>query len=153
MRSTQLRQFVRAPRSVVYRTLLDPQQLSRWKVPDGMTCKVHEFEPREGGRIRVSLTYDSPSPAGKTTFHTDTYHGRFSLLIADEKVVEVDEFETSDGAFQGEMTITWTLTDVADGTEIHARHENVPSGVSLKDNELGWSMALAKLAALCVAEV
>jgi hypothetical protein len=28
------------------------------------------------------------------------------------------------------------------------RHENLPPGVSVSDNELGWSMSVGKLAAL-----
>jgi uncharacterized protein YndB with AHSA1/START domain len=113
-----------------------------------MTSHVHEFEPREGGSFRISLTYDAPTETGKTTAHTDTYHGRFVKLVPDEQVVEVVEFETTDPAMQGEMTITTTLTDVDGGTEILAVHDGLPRGVSPADNETGWRMSLAKLAAL-----
>ena len=139
---------IAAPRSRVYRALLDPAALPHWKVPDGMTLHVHEFEPREGGAIRISLTYDSPSATGKTTAHTDTYHGRLVRLIPNELIVEVDEFESSDPALRGEMTITISLADAAGGTELVATHEGLPSAVSLADNETGWNMALDKLAAL-----
>jgi hypothetical protein len=57
---------------------------------------VHAFEAREGGEIRVSLTYDEPTGAGKTNAHTDTYHGRFVELVPNKRVVEVVEFETAD---------------------------------------------------------
>ena len=46
-----------------------------------------------------------PTRSGKTTAHTDTYRGRFITLVANEKVVEVDEFETTDAAMRGEMTM------------------------------------------------
>jgi hypothetical protein len=46
-------------------------------VPTGMTSHVHAFDAREGGSFRISLTYDAPTGTGKTTAHTDTYHGRF----------------------------------------------------------------------------
>jgi uncharacterized protein YndB with AHSA1/START domain len=137
-----------APREVVYRALLDPRAIAQWKVPDGMTCHVHEFDPREGGSIRISLTYDEPTGTGKTTSHTDTYHGRFAKLVANEQVVEVDEFETTDPALRGEMTITITLADTDGGTNLFAVHDGLPRGVSTADNEIGWRMALAKLAAL-----
>jgi len=113
-----------------------------------MTCHVHEFEAREGGSIRISLTYDEPTGTGKTTSHTDTYHGRFVKLVPNEKVVEVDEFETIDPAMRGEMTITITLADADGGTDLLGVHEGLPSGESTADNETGWQMALAKLAAL-----
>ena len=147
MSTTRIHQHIDGPRAVVYRTLLDRQAVARWKVPDGMTCMVHRFEGREGGRIHVSLTYDVPGGVGKTSARTDTYHGRFVKLVPDEQIVEVDEFETDDPAMRGEMTITITLADRDGGTELVAVHEGLPPGVSPADNETG-RMALAKLAAL-----
>jgi uncharacterized protein YndB with AHSA1/START domain len=151
-RSTRIRRVIDAPRPLVYRTMLDPALLARWKVPDGMSLEAHEFEPREGGRIRISLTYRDIAGAGKSRLHTDTYHGTFMRLIPDELIVERDEFETDDPAFAGAMTITITLKDVDGGTELVATHVGLPSGVSPADNETGWNMSLDKLEAL-VAEV
>ncbi len=148
MSSTRIRRRIDAPRAVVYRALLDPRAVAKWKVPTGMTSHVHAFDAREGGSFRVSLTYDAPTEAGKTSAHTDTYHGRFVKLVPNEQVVEVVEFESADPALRGEMTITTTLTDADGGTELVAVHDGVPSGVSAADNELGWQEALAKLAAL-----
>jgi len=118
-------------------------------VPDTMTSHVHSFDAREGGTFRVSLTYDAPADTGKTSAQTDTYHGRFVRLVPGEEVVQVVEFETADPALQGEMTITFTLAEAADGGADGAGvHGNLPSGVPPEDNELGWSMSLGKLARL-----
>ena len=94
--TTRVTRHLDAPRAAVYRALLDPGAVARWKVPEGMTCVVHEFDAREGGTLRVSLTYDEPGSLGKTTAHTDTYRGRFVRLVPDELVVEVDVFEAAD---------------------------------------------------------
>jgi uncharacterized protein YndB with AHSA1/START domain len=142
------RQF-NAPRKRVYEALVTAADVERWKFPRGMTCQIHEFDAREGGRIRVSLTYDAPDREGKTSGWTDTYRGRFVTLVPNELVVEVDEFETSDPAFTGEMTTTIRLTDAADGgTELFAVHDGLPPGVSEADNEAGWRQALSRLAEL-----
>ncbi len=146
--TTRVSRHLRAPRAAVYRALLDPAAVARWKVPAGMTCRVHEFDAREGGTLRVSLTYDEPGPQGKTSAHSDTYRGRFVRLLPDELVVEVDVFDTDDPALQGEMTSTITLADADGGTELTAVHEGVPDGVAPADNELGWQMALDRLAVL-----
>jgi uncharacterized protein YndB with AHSA1/START domain len=148
MRTTSIGRTIRAPRSAVYRTLLDASDVAAWRVPQGMTSQVHVFEAWQGGAFRVSLTYESKNASGKTSAHTDTYHGRFIELVPDERIVELIEFETNDPALTGEMTVTTTLRDVEGGTELSARHEGLPVGVSLEDNELGWKMSLAKLAAL-----
>jgi uncharacterized protein YndB with AHSA1/START domain len=148
VRSTRLRRLIPAPRARVYQMLLDPTALPRWKVPDGMDLVVHEWEPREGGRIRISLTYRDASAAGKSEVHTDTYHGQFVHLVPNELIVERDEFESDDPAFRGAMTISIALKDVEGATELVATHDGVPAGVTLADNETGWRMALDKLAAL-----
>ena len=148
MSTTRIRQHVNAPRASVYRALLDARAVATWMVPDGMTSHVHTFEPREGGAFRISLTYDAPSGTGKTTAHTDTYHGHFAKLVPDEQVVETIEFETNDPAMQGEMTVTITLVDAEGGTDVLGVHEGLPRGVPPEDNETGWRMSFAKLAKL-----
>jgi uncharacterized protein YndB with AHSA1/START domain len=148
MSFTRMNRHIDAPREAVYRALIDPLAIAKWKVPGGMTCHVHTFDARPGGAFRVSLTYDAPSGAGKTTAQTDTYHGHFAELVPGERIVEVSEFETDNPAMRGEMTVTFTLIDVDGGTELLARHENVPPGVAPADNQLGWRMSLDKLAAL-----
>jgi uncharacterized protein YndB with AHSA1/START domain len=137
--------LLRAPRSAVYRALTEPQTIARWRFPDGMTSVV---EVQEDGGFRVTLTYDAPDAEGKTTAHSDTYRARFTRLVPDELVVEVDRFETADPRLAGEMTLTLTLQDRDGGTELRAVHEGVPDAVAPADNELGWRMALQRLAAL-----
>jgi uncharacterized protein YndB with AHSA1/START domain len=148
MSTTEISQLIRAPRSRVYGALLDAAAVQRWMVPDGMTSEVHTFEPWEGGAFRISLTYDMPTTAGKTTTQTDSFHGRFDQLVPDTRVVQVVEFETALPEMQGEMTITYVLSDAPEGTNLAGRHENLPPGVAPADNELGWSMSIGKLAAL-----
>jgi uncharacterized protein YndB with AHSA1/START domain len=147
--STRITRRIKAPRAKVYAALIDAEAIAKWKVPTGMTSHVHTFEAREGGTFRISLTYDAQTGTGKTSANTDTYHGHFVQLLPNERVVEVDEFETADPAMRGEMTIAITLRDANDGgTDLIAVHDGVPPGVSVADNEAGWQSALARLAAL-----
>ncbi|MGH3308354.1 MAG: SRPBCC domain-containing protein [Nocardioides sp.] len=149
MYSTRVSTHVSASSADVYRALLDPDSIARWRVPDDMTAVVHEFDAREGGLFRVSLTYEprqEDGPRGKTSGRTDTYHGRFDRLVPDRQVVEVTEFETDDPALRGEMTMTTTLTPTEGGTEVAIVHEGVPDAVPPADNEAGTRMALANLA-------
>jgi uncharacterized protein YndB with AHSA1/START domain len=146
--TTRTTRHIDAPRAAVYRALLDPVAVARWKVPEGMRSEVHLFEPREGGLFRVSLTYDAPDATGKTAGRTDTYHGRFVTLVPGERLVEAIEFETDDPTLRGEMTVTTTLADAGTGTDVALLHEGLPPGVRAADNETGTAMALAKLAAL-----
>jgi uncharacterized protein YndB with AHSA1/START domain/2-polyprenyl-3-methyl-5-hydroxy-6-metoxy-1,4-benzoquinol methylase len=149
---TQLTKHINAPRADVYRAFLDPHALATWMVPDGMTSEVHVFEPREGGAFRISLTYDAPTSTGKTTAHTDTYHGRFVKLVPNEQIVQAIEFETDNPGMQGEMTVTISLVERDGGTELTAVHDHLPPALSPADNETGWRMSLGKLAQLVEGE-
>jgi len=144
---TRISRRVNASRASVYRALLDARAVATWKVPTGTSSHVHAFDAREGGSFRISLTYDAPTGTGKTTAQTDTYHGRFVKLVPNEQVVEAVEFETTDPALRGEMTITITLADADGATEVLAVHDGLPRGVAPVDNEVGWREALTKLAA------
>jgi uncharacterized protein YndB with AHSA1/START domain len=147
--STHITRHINAPRAKVYGALIDADAIAKWKAPTGMTSHVHAFEGHEGGTFRISLTYDAQTGTGKTSAHTDTYHGRFVQLVPNERVVEVDEFETADPAMRGEMTITITLSDAqSGGTNLVAVHDGLPPGVSAADNKAGWQSALARLASL-----
>jgi len=132
---------------LVYRALLDARAVATWMVPTGMTSHAHAFDPREGGSFRISLTYDAPTGVGKTTAHTDTFHGRFVKLVTNEQVVEVVEFETPKPTLRGAMTITIALADADGGTDLVAVHDGLPRGLPTADNEAGWRSSLAKLAA------
>ncbi|MCZ2860896.1 SRPBCC domain-containing protein [Blastococcus sp. VKM Ac-2987] len=145
MSTTRVSALLRAPRPAVYRALTDPATIARWRMPDGMTSAV---ETLADGGFRVTLTYEAADQRGKTTGRSDSYRARFSRLVPDELVVEVDEFETADPLLAGEMTTTITLRDAGGGTELLAVHEGVPDGVAPEDNEVGWRMALGRLAAL-----
>ena len=145
MSVTRVSAQLRAPRAVVYQALTDPATIARWRFPDGMTSVV---EPFDDGGFRVTLTYEAPDARGKTTPHSDSYRARFTRLVPGELVVELDRFESDDPAVSGEMTVTVQLRDRDGGTELHAVHEGVPDAVAPEDNELGWRMALERLADL-----
>ncbi|EST36007.1 SRPBCC domain-containing protein [Streptomyces roseochromogenus] len=146
MYATRVSRRVQAPPHAVYRALTDPDAIAAWRVPAGMSARVHTFDAREGGTFRVSLTYDDASATGKSGGHTDTYHGRFARLVPDALVVEVFAFETGDDAMRGTMTLTTTLTAADGGTDVEMLHEGVPDAVPREDNERGSWMALDQLA-------
>ena len=146
MSRTSLSQRVNASCERVYHAILDPVAVARWQVPDGMTSVVHEFDAREGGAFRISLSYAGTPGVGKTSAHTDTFHGRFEQLVENELIRQSVEFETNDPAMQGQSSILYLLSEVDGSTEISAVHDHVPAGVAPEDNLMGWRMSLGKLA-------
>jgi uncharacterized protein YndB with AHSA1/START domain len=148
MSSQRVARRILAPRARIYRALLDPDDVATWRAPTGMSAVVHEFEAREGGRFRVSLTYEDSGRSGKSHAQTDTYRGRFERLVPDREVVEIIAFETDDPHVGGEITIRTRLADAPGGTDVTVEYEGLPAGVSTEDNLTGTRNALDNLAAL-----
>jgi uncharacterized protein YndB with AHSA1/START domain len=148
-RSTCVSRIIKAPRRTIYQAFLDPEALVSWLPPGGMEGRVSEFDAREGGAYRMSLTYveSDHSPRGKTSEHTDTFRVRFLELIPDERIVWSIKFESTDPAFAGPMTIKWTLADVPGGTDVTVLCENEPKGIRPDDHEAGFRSTLENLAA------
>ena len=46
MRVTRVSRHLKASRASVYRALIDVEAVARWKVPTGMTCRVHADQSR-----------------------------------------------------------------------------------------------------------
>lgn len=148
MTTTKVSRIIKASRKDIYRAFIDPTVLAKWRAPDGMTARVHEFDAQPGGRYRMSLTYTDGSGRGKTSSDTDTFEGRFVDLVPDEKIVEAVDFESDDPGFAGTMTMTTLLAEAVGGTEVTVLSENLPAGIRPEDNELGCRMSLRNLARL-----
>lgn len=143
---TASRTILASPRAI-FRAFVDPEAMVSWRPPKGMTAKVFAFDPRPGGSYRMAFIYpESEHGRGKTSADADVFEGRFVELVPDEKIVEVVSFESGDPAFQGEMTVTTTLTPVRDGTKVSFTAANVPPGISEADDRAGMESTLKNLA-------
>ena len=155
-RTDTVSRLIHADRRAIYRALLDPVALATWRPPEGMTGRIDAFEAREGGTFRMVLIYNDTSdasadhaPLGKTSAHEDVVEGRFQSLVPDQSVVEVVTFRSDDPAYAGEMTITTTLNETAEGTRVTIRCDNVPAGITAADHQIGLASTLANLAVYC----
>lgn len=140
---------IKASPGTIYKAFVDPSALVSWLPPKGMTGHIHEFDARIGGSYRMSLTYMETDHAtqGKTLEHADIVKGQFLEFIPNERIVQLVEFESDDPIFAGEMTMTWTLTVVPEGTAVTIVCENVPEGIQKEDHDIGLRSSLENLAA------
>jgi len=148
-RTDTARRQIPASPDALYAAFIDPDTLIAWLPPDGMNGRVLQFEPWEGGRYRIELTYASAAPpggTGKSSPQSDIAAGRFLKLIPGRRVVQLAEFESADPAFAGEMIITWTFEPVGDITTVTVTAENVPTGIAEEDHAAGLRSSLDNLA-------
>ena len=53
--------LIAASPEAIYAAFVDAGRLMIWLPPTGMTGRALLFEPWEGGRYRIELTYDDPA--------------------------------------------------------------------------------------------
>lgn len=148
MRTDTATRLVQASPEAVYRAFVDPDALIAWLPPEGMSGRVLQFEPWEGGgyRIELALERDEPGVSGKTSERTDVTSGRFLALEPGRRIVQTVEFESGDPAFAGTMVMTWLIEPAPGGSSVTVSAADVPSGISAADHEAGLASSLDNLA-------
>jgi uncharacterized protein YndB with AHSA1/START domain len=146
-RSDTASRLIKATAARVYHALTDKAQFALWIAPEGARASIDHFDPRPGGSLQITLTFDRPG-GGKTTANTDTVKGRFLEIHKDRSVRQAFVFESDDPSLAGTMTMTWALTPAVGGTAVEVVAENVPAGISKEDHRVGMESSLANLARL-----
>jgi uncharacterized protein YndB with AHSA1/START domain len=134
----------KAPPERVYRAVLDPAANAKWLPPHGFTCTVHQLDAKVGGSYRMSFT----------NFSTGTAHsfgGKYLELKPGERIVATDVFD--DPNLPGQMRTTYTLKEVAVGTDVTVVQENIPAAIPPEACYLGWQECLEQLARLVEPEI
>jgi uncharacterized protein YndB with AHSA1/START domain len=145
-RTDRASRVIAAPPDRVYAALVDPEALTMWMPPVGMTGVFEQFDPRPGGSYRLVLTYaDASTSPGKATADTDVVESRFVDLVPGVRVVQAVEFVSDDPAYAGTMTMTWEITEVDGATRVDIIAEGVPDGIAAEDHAAGLASSLANL--------
>jgi uncharacterized protein YndB with AHSA1/START domain len=138
---------IAAPPDRVYAALIDPEALTAWLPPDGMSGRFEQFDARPGGSYRLVLTYaDASTARGKSTADSDVVEAHFVDVVPGVRVVQAVHFISDDPAHAGTMTMTWEVTAADAGTRVDIRADNVPVGISAEDHAAGLASSLANLA-------
>jgi len=95
-------QHVDAPRSAVYRALLDADAIAQWRVPAGMSSEVARVRrPRRRLVPRVPHLRRADRNRQVRLSRPTRITAHFVKLVPDEQVVEVFEFETENPGLRG----------------------------------------------------
>lgn len=143
--AVELQRTFPVPRAKVYRAWLDPRLLARWYSPDDMAITHTEVDERVGGRHLCEMLHPDGS--------RHAFESVIEELVADERIVLQFTFVgAAPVAMREDTLLTLTFADgAAPGTtDFTLRQERITLSDALNpDNvDIGWGMALAKLAAL-----
>jgi uncharacterized protein YndB with AHSA1/START domain len=148
-RTDRASRVIAAPPERVFAALVDPEALTAWLPPDGMSGRFERFDARPGGSYRMVLTYaDASGAPGKSTAGSDVVEARFVDIVAGARVVQAVDFVSDDPAYAGTMTMTWEVTAVDAGTRVDIVADDVPDGISPQDHAAGLASSLTNLAAV-----
>ena len=140
----RLHRVLRATPERAYRAFLDADAMAKWLPPNGFTGKVHQIEPKVGGKYKMSFT-------NFTTGHSHSFGGEYLELVPHERIRHTDKFD--DPNLPGEMKTTITLKRVSVGTELNIVQEGLPAVIPPDACYLGWQESLALLAKLVEPEI
>ena len=115
--TVQLHRVLRAPPERVYRAFLNPEAMAKWLPPNGFTGKVHEMDPKVGGKYRMSF-------ANFGTGKSHSFGGTYQELVPNERLRYSDKFD--DPNLPGEMMTTITLKEIFCGTDLKIVQEEFP---------------------------
>jgi uncharacterized protein YndB with AHSA1/START domain len=124
-----------APREVVFRCMIEPEHLTHFWGPVGMSTPLANItiEPWAGGRFETIMVNDE-------TGEEYPSRGVFVEVVEPEKLVWTEpEFG---------ITNTSTFTDLGDGrTEVHIHQSNVPEQFATPEAREGFNSSLDRFAA------
>jgi len=140
----RLHRVLRAPPERVYKAFLDADAMVKWLPPNGFTAKMHQMEPKVGGKFRMSFTNLSNG-------QSHSFGGEYLELKPGERLRYTDKFD--DPNLPGLITVTVDLRKVSCGTELNVVQEGIPEVIPAEMCYLGWQESLILLGKLVEAEI
>jgi len=134
--TVRLHRVLRSKPERIYRAFLDADAMAKWLPPNGFTGKVHEIDPRVGGRYRMSFTNFS-------TGNSHSFGGEYLELVPNERIRHTDRFDNAN--LPGQMITTIELKPVSVGTDVTIVQEGIPEAIPVEACYLGWQESLENL--------
>jgi uncharacterized protein YndB with AHSA1/START domain len=135
--SLHIKRFINAPRARVYAAWTDPAQLKEWWGPESVRTRNFAADVRVGGEYRWDLINQEDEEM--------SVFGEYRELVPEKKIVFTWKWDDGDVWENRNSVVTVELFDAAGGTELHLRHEQLPSTESRDRHNEGWNSVLDRL--------
>jgi uncharacterized protein YndB with AHSA1/START domain len=132
----RLRRELPAGRTTVYRALTQPEQLAAWWGPEGFTIPDIEFDPRVGGRYRITM-----QPPDGGVFHLA---GEFREVDPPARLAFTFRWDPPDPDDR-ETLAALSLEDGGEHTELQLTQGDFATEDRLALHRDGWGESLDRL--------
>jgi uncharacterized protein YndB with AHSA1/START domain len=135
-----------APREKVFQAWTDPEILSKWFGPRGVTTESARIDLRAGGKYQFTLKL----PDGQIA----THQGEYREIDPPKKLVfsgilDGQGCEGSAGLY-AETVITIEFQEVGSATRLTLTHDFLPTEASKESHAFGWNGSFERLAEVLV---
>ena len=131
-----MKRVLRAPRSLVFRALTEPDELAKWWGPRGFTAPSVEVDLRVGGSYRIAM-----QPPEGDVFYLE---GEFREVDPPTRLAYTFRWEDPDPDDR-ETVVTLSLRDLGDSTELVFAQSTFAVEGRRALHEEGWTDALDRL--------
>ena len=133
----ELVRVLKAPRERVFAAWIDPEQASRWWLPQDCTPVSCKMDVRAGGGWHRRMR----APDGRVV----TKWGAYQEVTSPERLVFTYNTQYADGTVDPETLVTVTFEDLGGRTRLTLRHERFWSEPARISHTGGWTGSLNKL--------
>jgi len=138
-----------ARRARVYDAWTQPEMATKWFGPADMYCTLAEFDLRVGGSYRLEAM-----PTSEALTNPDLPEARRRGAVVTGRYIDIVPHELLQFTWEPSWnpsehsTVTVTLRDVDEGTEMTLKHENLRTEASRQGHNKGWDDGLDKMQAM-----
>ena len=139
--SLSLTRDFNAPREKVFQAWTDPEIITKWFGPEGVSTESAQIDLKVGGKYQFELKL----PDGTIS----THHGEYREIDPPNKLVftgilDGQSCSGSEGVY-AETLVTIELQDLGAATRLTLTHEFFPNEESKEGHNMGWSGSFDRL--------
>jgi len=137
-RAFTLTRLLRAPRQLVFRAFVEPEQMRHWWVPAGFTLLTCRLDLREGGAWRMTIRSDETGAVQKEV-------GVYREIREPERLAFTHAWVRGDGTLTPTTLVTVTFAERGEKTEVRFRQQDFATVAACLSHEQGWGVSLDQL--------
>lgn len=134
----RLSRVIDAPRDLVFRAWIEPEQIARWWGPAGYTTVEYDMDVRPGGAYWFVMR----SPEG----NDHRKRGVYREIVPPERIVFTFAWEDEHGHRGPELLITITLQALGSRTRLILQQSGFNSATWRDSHVMGWTSSLQRFA-------